>query len=83
MAEQDERGRITFALRQGEHKGKIEGKIEGKIAAILAFLAARGVAVGDEVRARIEACKDAAVLDRWIVRAATAASAEEIFSAHD
>jgi len=83
MAEQDERGRISFAHRQGEHKGKIEGKIEAKIAAILAVLAARGVAVSDEVRARIEACKDAAVLDRWIVRAATAASAEEIFSEHD
>jgi len=79
MAEQDERGRISFAHRQGEHKGKIEAKIE----AILAFLAARGVAVSDDLRARIEACRDAAVLDRWIVRAATAASAEEIFSAHD
>jgi hypothetical protein len=36
--------------------------------------------VSDDVRARIEACKDVATLDRWIVRAATAASAEEIFS---
>ena len=79
MAEQDERGRITFAQRQGEHRGRIEAKV----AAILAFLAARGVTVSDEVRARVEACKDSAVLDRWIVRAATSASAEEMFPEHD
>ncbi len=61
-------------------EGRVEGKVEGKVEAILAVLAARGVAVGQEARARIEACKDAATLDRWIVRAVTAASAEEIVS---
>ncbi len=65
---------------RGEVRGEVRGELKAKVAAILAFLAARGVAVSDEVRARIEACKDAASLDRWIVRAATAASAEEIFS---
>jgi hypothetical protein len=53
-----------------------------EIAAILAILTARGLAVSDETRARIEACKEAASLDRWIVCAATAASAEALFSEH-
>jgi hypothetical protein len=38
--------------------------------------------VGHEVRARIEACKDGATLERWIARAVTANSAQEIISEH-
>jgi len=67
---------------EGLAEGETRGEVKAKVAAILRFLAARGVAVSDQVRARIEACKDAVSLDRWIVRAATAASAEEIFSEH-
>lgn len=76
MAEKDELGRIAFAHRRGEHKGEIKGKV----AAVLAVLEARGVAVSDEVRGRILDCTEAAALDRWIVRAATAEAAEEIFT---
>jgi hypothetical protein len=61
-------------------EGLAEGEVKAKVAAILAVLAARSVPVTHEVRARVEACKDAATLDRWIIRAATAASAEDIFS---
>jgi hypothetical protein len=62
-------------------EGRAEGETAGQARAILALLAARGVAVSQEVRAHIEACKDAAALDRWIVRAATAGSAEEVIAA--
>ena len=61
-------------------EGKIEGEMAGRIAAILAMLAARGIAVNAEVRARIETCKDVVTLDRWIARAATAGSAEEVLA---
>jgi hypothetical protein len=61
-------------------EGETAGIVKGKVEALLAVLAARGFSVGHEVRARMEACKDAATLDRWIVRAVTAASAEEILS---
>jgi hypothetical protein len=57
-----------------------EGRAESKIAAILAVLAARGIAVTGQARARIEACKDLVTLDRWVARAATAASAEDVFA---
>jgi hypothetical protein len=61
-------------------EGETAGILKGKVEAILAILAARGVSLGHDGRARIEACKDAATLDRWIVRAVTVASAEELLS---
>jgi hypothetical protein len=62
----------------GLREGETRGEVKAKAAAVLAVLAARGVAVSEEVRARVEACKDAATLDRWLGRAATAASDEEV-----
>ncbi|HEU4533568.1 MAG TPA: hypothetical protein VFS00_05600 [Polyangiaceae bacterium] len=44
---------------------------------LLTVLAARGLAIDGEARARIEACADGAQLDRWLARALTAASARE------
>jgi predicted transposase/invertase (TIGR01784 family) len=74
MAEQDARGALTVAHQEGLSRGLSQGKA----AAILAFLAARGLTVTEEARARIEGCRDVALLDRWIARAATAVSAEEV-----
>jgi Uma2 family endonuclease len=48
--------------------GKSEGVVDGKATALLAVLAARGLAVSDEARARILGCRDGALLDRWIGR---------------
>ncbi|MCR9160846.1 MAG: hypothetical protein ACE37F_03570 [Nannocystaceae bacterium] len=42
-------------------------------------LAARKLHVSDDVRRRIEDCSSAETLDHWLVRAATAASADDIF----
>jgi flagellar biosynthesis/type III secretory pathway protein FliH len=64
-------------LREGEAKGLREGEARGKRAALQMVLAARGVEVDDETRARIEVCADLARLDRWLARALTAASARE------
>jgi predicted transposase/invertase (TIGR01784 family) len=72
MAIQNERGALSLARN--------EGRSEGQARAILALLAARGVPSSDEARVRIEACRDSEVLDRWIVRAATAGSGEEVFA---
>jgi predicted transposase/invertase (TIGR01784 family) len=94
MAEQDARGALSVAheeghksgheeghksgLAEGHKSGLAEGEAAGKVVAILAFLAARGISVSAACRSHIEACKDAKTLDRWIARAATAASAEEV-----
>jgi predicted transposase/invertase (TIGR01784 family) len=57
-----------------------DGEAAGQARAILAFLAARGVSVSPAVRARIEACRHMATLDRWVVRAATATTADEVIA---
>jgi Arc/MetJ-type ribon-helix-helix transcriptional regulator len=56
-----------------------EAKAEGKAEAVLQLLEARSVAVGDEVRARILACRDLAQLERWLLRAATVTAVDELF----
>lgn len=65
---------------QGKIEGKLEGSREGEIKgrrdALLAVLAARGLAVSEDHRARILQADDVRVLDRWLVQAATAASTE-------
>jgi hypothetical protein len=54
--------------------------LAAKAAVVLAVLSARGVPVSNEARARIEACADVAMLDRWISCAATVSSIEEMFA---
>jgi hypothetical protein len=55
-----------------------EGLVQGMARALLAFLAAHGLVVDDAQRARVLACQDTALLDRWIMRAATATSAADV-----
>jgi predicted transposase/invertase (TIGR01784 family) len=82
MAEQDARGALAVAheegVEEGHKSGLAEGESAGRIGAILTVLAARGISVTADARARIEACRDLAILDRWVARAVTATSAEEI-----
>ncbi|MFO0760893.1 MAG: Rpn family recombination-promoting nuclease/putative transposase [Byssovorax sp.] len=70
MAEQDELGRISFAHRQG--------KIEEAARAVLTVLRVRGITVPDAARERILAEKDPTRLERWLERAALAASIAEV-----
>jgi len=55
-----------------------QGEAAGRAHALLGVLAARGLEVPEDVRARITACLDLERLDRWLRRAVTAASAEEV-----
>jgi hypothetical protein len=55
------------------------GEARGEARMILRFLSARGLQVTDEVRERVLSCTDTAQLEVWGDRAATAASAEDIF----
>jgi predicted deacylase len=68
------------AESRGQAKGEAKGRAEAKAEAVLAILAARGIPVDSATQARIAACTDLALLDRWIPRAATAASAEEVIA---
>jgi len=70
-----EQGRV-----QGRAEGEARGEARGRAAALLAIFAARGLPVSTELRSRIAACTDVAQLDRWVMRAATAASAADALS---
>jgi hypothetical protein len=56
-----------------------QGKTEGEAKALLAVLAARGIEVPAEARARITGCTDLDQLDTWVRRAATASSIGDLF----
>jgi hypothetical protein len=69
------------AKAEGKVEGRAEGRAESKAEAVLAVLKARGLAVSEGVRVRVLACRDLSILDRWLVRAATAASDTEVTAA--
>lgn len=52
---------------------------QGLSRSIVAVLAARGIPLSDEARARVESCTDPKQLERWVTLAVTAASADELF----
>ena len=56
-----------------------QGRAEGRAAAIAAIAAARGIALTPAQRDFITACTDIALLDTWLMRAATAVRADEVF----
>ncbi|MBG0825233.1 hypothetical protein HS048_31580 [Planomonospora sp. ID91781] len=74
-------------LKEGESRGRTEGKAEGKTEEaarlVLLVLAARGLEVPDDVRARITACTDLARLESWAARAATAQAGHDLFDESD
>jgi PD-(D/E)XK nuclease family transposase len=65
---------------EGKAEGKAEGEVSGLAKALLTVLTARGLAISADARARIEACKDPAILDRWIARVVQIASVDELFT---
>lgn len=68
------------ALRRLARVGRAEGKAEGKAESVPTVLAARSIALPDDVRERNSTCDDLALLDRWLTRAATATTVEELFA---
>ena len=61
-------------------QGKVEGKAEGKAEDVLKLLDLRHLAPSREQRQRVMSCTDAAQLDLWFDRAATASTAGEVFA---
>ena len=56
-------------------RGEERGEAKGRAQAILDVLDARRIAVALSVRARVVACSEPALIDRWLVHAATCADA--------
>lgn len=59
--------------------GEAAGEVKADVKAVLTILSARGLPVSDAARARIVACTDPAALERWIARAVTVATVDELF----
>lgn len=64
----------------GRQEGRQEGRLEGQAELLLNLLATRGLAVDEAARERVSACTDSALLLRWVTRAATATSLEQVFT---
>ena len=69
---------VAQGKAEGREEGMAEGRVEGRAHSLLAVLAARGLEVPEDVRARIVACPDVARLDTWLARAVSAVSAAEV-----
>ena len=74
-AEGREQGRA-----QGREQGLAEGRVEEAGERILRLLTSRNIEVPDSATARIRACSDLEVLDRWFDRAITANDVAEVFA---
>ena len=68
---------LLAAVRKKAEQDLRQECLAGLRHSVLAVLAARGLAVSEALRARVEATDDLAVLDAWLLGAATAASAED------
>jgi predicted transposase YdaD len=69
---------------EGEIKGRAEGELKGEIKArretLLRLLGRATIPLTDDERARIEACTDTALLDRWIDNVLGAKTAAEVLT---
>ncbi len=72
------RGAQQKGIRQGRKEGREEGRTEGKAEALLEVLAARGIAVPAAEAEQIRKA-GADQLRRWLQRAVTAHSIDELF----
>jgi flagellar biosynthesis/type III secretory pathway protein FliH len=69
-------------MAEGKAEGMAEGEAKGKMDSLLTVLKARGLALSEEQRLRIESCHDLSTLDRWLLAALKANSVEEVFAVH-
>ncbi|HKH48663.1 MAG TPA: hypothetical protein VKM72_28700 [Thermoanaerobaculia bacterium] len=65
---------VAQGRAEGLAEGRTEGRTEEAARTVLAVLRARGMAVPDSIRERILAQKDPERLERWLEKAAVAAS---------
>ena len=88
MAEQDARGALEAAheegVEEGEQRGELRGELKGELKgrrdALLRLLGRAGIAIPDDDRAKVQACADAATLDRWLDNVLGAKTAADVLS---
>src|SRR5262249_29742550 len=72
-------GRLQTMVEELSVKAdQVAQAIEALRSSLIGLLAARGLAVSDEVRDRVATCDDPATLQKWLLRVMNAGSAEEV-----
>jgi hypothetical protein len=78
-----ERGKLE-GVREGKREGKLEGiregELNGKRDALLRLVARAGIVLTESDSARIHACTDPAVLDRWVDNVLGAKTAADVLA---
>ncbi|WP_329618542.1 hypothetical protein [Streptomyces sp. S465] len=70
---------IEETFLKGKAEGKAEGEAHGRAQGVLRVLEKRGIPTQPETRDRITNCTDLDTLDRWLDRAITVSTADELF----
>jgi hypothetical protein len=71
---------FSEAHRRSYDRGKAEGEATGEAKALMMILKRRGMTITDEQQRQIVACTDLATLDRWLDRAFSVTSVDELFA---
>jgi predicted transposase YdaD len=69
----------AIGREEGRAEGLEKGEALGLKGALLKHIERAGLVLGDEERARIEACNDPVLLDRWLDNAFTAKTSADLF----
>ena len=67
-------------IHEGELKGRLEGELKGKRDTLLRLLARAGITLTEDEAARVKACEDPALLDRWVDNVLGAKTASDVLS---
>jgi hypothetical protein len=70
----------AIGREEGIAEGKVKGRMEGVATAVLTVLEARGLSIAPGVRKRVTVCNDLPLLERWLRRATTGGTIEEVFT---
>lgn len=69
-----------WLIAMGERQGEFTGELKGKRDTLLRLCGRVGIAHSEGDRARIQACDDAATLDRWVDNLFGAKTSTDVFS---
>jgi Uma2 family endonuclease len=70
----------SLETKAEQAEARVEEAVSSTRESVLAVPAARGLPGADDARARVMACDDLALLQRWLVRALSATAAGDVFS---
>ena len=71
---------VQRIVDQALHEGELKGELRGKRDTLLRLLARAGITLTEKEAARVQACNDPALLDRWVDNVLGAKTAGDVLS---